>query len=167
MRTRKLILCALLCAVALGIFVLEAQIPLPVPGMKLGLSNVVTLFALPALGSLPALALTVVRILLGNLVTGQVSALLYAFGGALLSLPCMAITVRLCKPKQLWLAGVLGGLAHNLGQMAVAVVVTETPALLVYLPLLLLFGLFSGAFTGICAQLLVTRYQKFKEDFHR
>lgn len=159
MRVRRLALCALLTALALGIFVLEAQIPLPVPvpGLKLGLSNVVTLFALFALGRKEAAAILLIRVLLGNLITGQVSALLYSLAGSLLSFFSMALLVSLLKQSQVWVAGVIGGLAHNLGQMAAAMAVTQTPSLLLYLPVLLLCGILTGAFTGLCAQLLLRR----------
>lgn len=88
MRVKRLTRCALLTAIALTIFVLEAQIPIPfpVPGMKLGLSNIITLFALFSFGWKDALAIVVIRILLGNLASGQVMALLYSLGGGLLEL---------------------------------------------------------------------------------
>lgn len=164
MRVRKMAQTALLSAIALTIFVLEAQIPLPVqvPGLRLGLSNVVTLFALAALSWQPALAIVLIRITLGNLFMGNLMAVLYSLAGGLLSFVCMAAVQRLLPPKQLWVAGVLGGLAHNLGQMAVAVAVAQTPALLYYLPVLLLCGIATGAFTGLTAQLLCKRLQNKK-----
>lgn len=164
MHIRKLALCALLTAIALTIFVVEAQFPLPVPvpGLKLGLSNIVTLFALAVFGWKEALAIVLVRVVLGNLITGQMMSLLYSLAGSLLSFACMALFLRILKQNQLWVAGVLGGMTHNLGQMAVAVAVTQTPALLYYLPVLLLCGIVAGALTGLCAQLL---YQKLRRLF--
>ena len=155
--SRKLTRIALLSAVALTIFVLEAQIPLPIalPGFKLGLSNIVTLLALSLLGWKEALCVLGIRIVLGNLVTGQLAALFYSLGGGLLSFVCMAIAAKLLPKTQLWVAGVLGGLAHNIGQMAVAVLLTSTPALLYYLPMLLLCALGSGCFTGLTASLVL------------
>lgn len=159
MRVKRLTRCALLTAIALAIFVLEAQIPIPfpVPGMKLGLSNIITLFALFSFGWKDALAIVVIRILLGNLASGQVMALLYSLGGGLLSFAGMALLRRILTAKQVWAAGAAGGLLHNLGQMAVALAVTQTPGLLVWLPVLLLCGLGTGLFTGLCAQLLLRR----------
>ncbi len=156
---KRLTLCALYTTIALTIFVLEAQIPafLPVPGFKLGLSNIVTLLALATLGWKEAAAILLLRIVLGNLATGQVMAIFYALGGGLLSFLCMSLSLHLLTPQQLWVAGVLGGLAHNLGQMLIAVAITQTPALFVYLPVLLLCGIVTGALTGICAQLLKNR----------
>ena len=130
MRVRALAQSALLAAVALTIFVLEAQIPLPlpVPGLKLGLCNIVTLFALCRLGRGWSLAIVLTRIVLGNLAMGQVMAMLYALAGGLLSFLVMALIFRRLGQSLLWVTGAFGGMAHNLGQMAVAVLVTSTPA---------------------------------------
>ena len=162
MRVRRLAQSALLAAVALTIFVLEAQIPLPlpVPGLKLGLCNIVTLLALCRLGRGWSLAIVLTRIVLGNLAMGQVMAMLYALAGGLLSFCVMALLFRRLGQSLLWVTGAFGGIAHNLGQMAVAVLVTSTPALLVYLPVLLLCGILTGAFTGLCARLLCERLPK-------
>lgn len=159
MRVRALAQSALLAAVALTIFVLEAQIPLPlpVPGLKLGLCNIVTLFALCRLGRGWSLAIVLTRIVLGNLAMGQVMAMLYALAGGLLSFCVMALIFRRLGQSLLWVTGAFGGIAHNLGQMTVAVLVTSTPALLAYLPVLLLCGILTGAFTGLCARLLCER----------
>ena len=159
MRVRRLAQSALLAAVALTIFVLEAQIPLPlpVPGLKLGLCNIVTLFALCRLGRGWSLAIVLTRIVLGNFAVGQVMAMLYALAGGLLSFCVMAMLFRRLGQSLLWVTGAFGGIAHNLGQMTVAVLVTSTPALLAYLPVLLLCGILTGAFTGLCARLLCER----------
>lgn len=156
MPVRRLTVCSLLTAVALTIFVLEAQIPLPlpVPGLKLGLSNVVTVFALAVLGWKEALAIVLLRIVLGNLLIGQSLAMLYSLAGGLLSFLCMALILRVLKKHQLWICGVFGGIAHNIGQMAVAAAVTATPALWMYLAVLIPCGILTGAFIGLCAQLL-------------
>lgn len=155
-RVRRLALCALLTAVALTIFVVEAQFPLPVPvpGLKLGLSNIVTLFALAVFGWKEALAILLVRVFLGNLITGQMMSLFYSLAGGLFSFLCIIFIRRILKEDQLWAAGVIGGVAHNVGQMAVAVFVTQTPALLAYLPVLILCGIGTGVLTGLSAQFL-------------
>ena len=100
LRTKRIALCALLTAIALTIFVLEAQIPplVPLPGVKLGLSNIVTLFALCALGPKESGAILLVRIVLGNLVTGQVSAILYSLAGGVVSLLAMLFALRCPTP---------------------------------------------------------------------
>ncbi len=162
MRTRRLALSALLAAVALTIFVLESQIPIPipVPGLRLGLSNIITIFALFALGWKEALAILLVRIVLGNLFSGQVTAMLYSLGGGLCCFAAIALLRPHLQAKQVWIAGVVGGIFHNFGQMAVAVAVSGTKELLLYLPVLLLCGMATGALTGLCAQLLLRRRLK-------
>ena len=104
LRTKRLTLCALYSAIGLTIFVLEAQIPpfLPVPGFRLGLSNVVTLLALVTLGWKEAAAISLVRIVLGNLVTGQGMAMLYSLGGGLLGFLAMALSLKVLKDSQIW-----------------------------------------------------------------
>ena len=158
-QTKRLALYGMLAALALVLSYIEAMVPafFAVPGMKLGLSNIITLFALFSFGWKDALAIVVIRILLGNLASGQVMARLYSLGGGLLSFAGMALLRRILTAKQVWVAGVAGGLLHNLGQMAVALAVTRTPGLLIWLPVLLLCGLVTGLFTGLCAQLLLRR----------
>ena len=159
MQTHRLVRGALLTAVALTIFMVEAQIPapVPIPGIKLGLANIVTLYALFVLGPWDALGILLARILLGSLFAGNMMVLLYSLAGGLL---CWAINCGLKKImtlRQIWLCSIFGAIAHNLGQMAVAVAITRTPGLLVYLPALILSGVIAGAFTGWAAQFLVQR----------
>ena len=159
MQTHRLVRGALLTAVALTIFMVEAQIPapVPIPGIKLGLANIVTLYALFVLGPWDALGILLARILLGSLFAGNMMVLLYSLAGGLL---CWAISCGLKKImtlRQIWLCSIFGAIAHNLGQMAVAVALTRTPGLLVYLPALILSGVIAGAFTGWAAQFLVHR----------
>lgn len=162
MRVKKLVTLALLAAVALVMFVIELQIPapIPVPGVKLGLSNIITLVVLFLFGWKEALAVLLVRIVLGGVVTGQVGALPYALAGGLLSLGAMCALRRLVTVRQLWALSVVGGLMHNLGQLAAAIALTQTPALVSYLPVLLLSGMIAGLFTGLCAQPVVQHFQK-------
>ena len=152
-RTKKLVLTAILAAVALGVYVLEAQIPapIPVPGVKLGLANVVTLTAMALLGRRQALAVLVVRLLLGSMFSGGLSALLYSLAGGLLAYAVMAALLRALP---LWVVSVLAAIAHNLAQLSLAVLVTGTPSLFWYGPALLLAAILTGAFTGLAAQYL-------------
>lgn len=162
MKTQKLVRLALLSAVALTIFVLEAQIPAPVPvsGVKLGLANIVTVVTLLLMGPWEALAVLLIRVVLGSLATGQVSAMLYSLAGGLLSWLVMLPIRKHVTDRQIWVISIFAAFAHNVGQMLVAVAVTGTPAILVYLPVLLLSGILTGAFTGLCAQFLVARLRR-------
>lgn len=150
---------ALLTALALAIHLLEAQIPnpLPIPGAKLGLANVVTLYALFAVGPGDTLWVLLARILLGSLFSGRATTLFYSLAGGLLCYAVVCLLRGLLTGRQVWVAGVLGGICHNIGQLAMAIALTRTPALVVYLPWLLLCGMAAGLFTGLCARLLLEK----------
>lgn len=162
MKTRRLTFCALLTAIALTIFMVEAQIPapIPVPGMKLGLANVVTVFAMFSLGPRDTLLILLSRIVLGSLFAGG-STLPYSLAGGLACYLLMLPLRQILTQKQLWVCGALGALAHNLGQIAVAIAIARTPQLIIYLPMLLAVGIPAGGFTGLLTQLLLGRIGKY------
>ena len=150
---------ALLSAIALTIFLVEAQIPpvVPIPGVKLGLANIVTVYAVYALGGKEGAAILFARIFLGAVFSGNFGTIFYsAAGGALAILVTLGLKLVL-RENQLWVAGCMGAIAHSIGQMIVAVWITGTPSLLIYLPVLILCSVIAGLFTGLCAQLLVKR----------
>ncbi len=158
MKTQKLTRMALLTAVALTIFVLEAQIPplVPLPGVKLGLSNIITVYAVFALGPGSAAAILFCRIFLGALFAGLGTIFYSAAGGAC----AIAVTIglrKILKKNQLWVAGCLGAAAHSVGQVLMAMLLTATPGLILYLPPLMAISIVTGLFTGLCGQLLVNR----------
>ena len=159
MKTKRLTLMALLCAIALTIFMVEAQLPalVPLPGVKLSLSNIVTVFAVFALGPGEAAAILFVRIFLGAVFSGQMSTILYSGAGGLCAILVTIALRRVLTRKQLWVAGSLGAIAHSCGQMAVAVWITGTVGIAVYLPVMILCSIVTGLFTGLCAQFLVDR----------
>lgn len=162
MNTKKLARMALLTAVALIIFMVEAQIPPPVPiqGVKLGLANIVTVYAMFALSPGQALAILVCRVFGGSVFSGQPMTILYSLGGGLLCWCVMLLLRRVLTRRQIWVAGVLGAVAHNAGQVLVAIALTRTPGLIVYLPVLTLSGILTGAFTGTAAQALLERLER-------
>jgi heptaprenyl diphosphate synthase len=153
---------ALLTAVALIIFVVEAQIPVPVPvpGVKLGLSNVVTLFAIFTIGRKKAVIVLLLRIVLGSLITGQVAAMLFSLAGGLVCYLFMCVVYQFVSERQLWVVSVFGAIGHNLGQIVVAAFVVGTASVIYYLPVLIASGILTGLFTGLCAQFLYTRLKK-------
>ena len=155
-KTKKLVFLALLTAISLGIWVIEAQIPapVPVPGVKLGLASVITLAAMSLLGRKEALAVLVMRVVLACLFAGSFSAILFSLTGGLLSWAIMALTVGLFAESRLWVVSVFGAIAHNAGQLLAAIAVTRTPSLFVYGPALLFAAIVTGAFTGVAAMYL-------------
>jgi len=199
---KKLTLMAILTTAALIIFIIESQIPLPIPipGVKLGLANAVTLFALfygnrkrgdgPGVSSAAtadtpttanestadisaapdaptALNLTIVnvftillcRILLGAIFTGRPIAFAYSLAGGLPGFAAQALMKRFVTTKQIWVCGAVGAVFHNIGQILAAMLITGTPAIAVYLPVLVIAGVFTGVITGFIAQLTLTRIQ--------
>lgn len=159
MKTKKLTVMALLTAIALTIFMVEAQIPplVPLPGVKLGLSNIVTVFAVFALGSKEAAAILFCRIFLGSIFAGNFSSIFYSAAGGTAAILVTILLRKILTRKQLWVAGVCGAIAHSVGQVAMAMLITSTPGLIVYLPMLMAVSMVTGLFTGLCAQFLVNR----------
>lgn len=157
MNIRKITLLGLLTAIALTIFMLEAQIPpvVPIPGAKLGLANIVTVFAVYALGAREGAAVLFCRVFLGAVFAGNFSTIFYSAAGGACAIAVTIGLKKLLKPTQLWVAGCLGAAAHAVGQMAAAVVIAATPGLLIYLPILIVLSMAAGLFTGLCAQFLV------------
>lgn len=160
--TKRLTTMALLTAVALILFLVEAQLPapIPVPGVKLGLANIITVYAVFRLGSKEALAILVARVLLGSIFAGQMMVLFYSMAGGLLCWAAMSAIRRVVTPNQIWVCSVVGAIAHNLGQIGVAIAITQTPLLITYLPVLLISGVVCGLFTGLCAQFVIQRLDK-------
>lgn len=163
---RRLTRMALLTGIALTIFLVEAQIPapVPVPGVKLGLSNIITVYAVFSMGPGSACAILAARLLLGAACTGRISALLYSAAGGLCAIAATILLRPLLTRRQLWVAGAAGALAHSLGQMAAAIVLTGTRALILYLPVMLLCSLFTGLFTGLAAQFLCSRMDRLPKE---
>ena len=160
MKAKALALCAVLVALALGLSYLERFLPLqmavPLPGVKLGLANIVTLMALYFLGTRPAVTILGVRCFLGSLFGGGLSALAFSLTGGLLAFGVMALLLR-CSFLSLFGVSIAGAAAHNTGQILAAMAVLGSRAPLVYLPPLLLCSLVTGAVTGGASMLLVHR----------
>ena len=150
--TKQLTLCAVLTAMALALSYLENFFPLslaiPIPGVKLGLANIVTVFALYVLGPGQAMLILLARCLLGAVFAGNMSALIFSLLGGV---SAMAVMILLSRGKRLSVYGVSigGAAAHNCGQVAAAVLTLGNTAPLYYLPILLGVSLFTGALTGL------------------
>lgn len=153
---------ALLTTIALIIFVIELALPsiTPIPGIKLGLSNIVTLVTMFMLGPLDAFLVMFVRVLLGCLLTGQVMALAYSFAGGILSFLVIFLFKKVTNEKQIFICSVFGAVAHNMGQIMVAIILTHTTAIMYYFPVLCVSGIISGLFTGLAAQYTITHLKK-------
>ena len=156
---KRLTRLALLTAIALTIFMAEAQLPplVPIQGVKLGLANIVTVYAVFALGAGDALLILAGRVFLGAVFSGQMMTLLYSAGGGVLAWLVMVLLSRLLTQRQRWLCSPGAAVFHNLGQLLVAAGVMKTWVVMAYLPYLVLSGILTGLFTGLCAQFLLNR----------
>ncbi|HKM34832.1 MAG TPA: Gx transporter family protein [Lachnospiraceae bacterium] len=153
MSIKKMTTLAMFTVIALTIFVIESAIPLPVPipGIKLGLANIITLIVLLNYGPVEALLVLMCRIFLGTMFTGQAMSLLYSLCGGILCLIAMILVNRLLNGHFVFLTSMFGALIHNIGQLAVAYFITATAGVFAYLPFLILSGVLTGLFTGLCA----------------
>ena len=163
-RIRKLTTCALFSAIALTIWVVESLMPplTPVPGIKPGLANIVTVFTVYYLGAPYAAGVLAVRLVLGALLTGQVSALLYGGPAGIAALLLAALLKKVLKEDYIWVNSALSAVLHNTVQILIAWAVTKTAAILLYLPLLVIAGIVAGSFTGLCARFSLKALRKMK-----
>lgn len=159
MNAKRITQLALLTAIALIIFVVEMRIPnlVSIPGVKLGLANIVTVYAMYHFTAKETLMILFSRILLGSVFGGNISAVIYSLSGAFLCFVGMIFLRNIIDKKYIWLCSIIGAVLHNIGQIAVAVVMMKTTAVISYLPFLLVSGCIAGAFTGVCTQILISR----------
>lgn len=159
-KTPRLALLGMLVALAMVLSWLEAQIPVfvAVPGMKLGLTNLVVLTALYGMGAKEAVFLNFVRILLVGLTFGNMVSFLYSLAGGILS-GIIMIGLKRTGRFSVITVSVAGGVFHNVGQILVAMAILETASLVYYLPFLWLGGMVSGLLVGILGAQLVKRLQ--------
>ena len=148
----------MLIALALAFSYLEAQIPsfFPVPGMKLGLTNIIVLLSLYRMGWKSAMAVNVLRIVLVSFLFGGISAMIYSLAGGMLSTIVM-ILLKKTDRFRIVTVSIAGGISHNVGQIIVAVFALNTVGIAWYLTVLWFSGLASGALTGIIGAELVKR----------
>ena len=153
MTLRKLTTLSLYTTLSLAVFAIESAIPplVPLPGIKLGLSNIVTLILLMHYSAKDALGVLIVRILLSSFLFGQALSLLYSLAGGILSFIIMCISNHVLCKKMPFLTGALGGLFHNLGQLLMALIITASAGVFAYSPYLAVSGILTGLFTGLCA----------------
>lgn len=156
MTTRKLTTLSLLTALSLILFIIESAIPplIPVPGIKLGLANIVTLFILSQGSFRDAAMVLFVRIVLSSIFTGQAVYFLYSIAGGVCCLIAMAIINWFLQKRFLYLTSIVGAIFHNVGQIAAACLIVQSLSMTAYLPVLLLSGIVTGLFTGLCTHFL-------------
>ena len=165
MKTKDIALCGLLITVALVLSIIEKMFPLqavvPIPGIKLGLANVVTVFALARLDTKRAVAIVLCRVTLASIFMGSVTGFAFALTGGMLALFVMRLLLPLVG-RSLSLLGVsmAGAAAHNIGQICAAIGVLGTADVVGYLPLLLVSAVPMGLVTGLTAQETLSHLDK-------
>lgn len=158
---REIALYGLLIALAMVMSFVESMIPIaiPIPGVKLGLANLVTVTGLYLVGIRGTVFVTLLRIVLTGLSFGNPYSMIYSLSGSLVSLCVMA-----AAKKYRWfsLSGIsmLGGIFHNIGQLTFAAWIVHTPGLYYYLPALLISGCVAGMLIGLLGGILTERLRK-------
>lgn len=163
-KTKKLCFMAVLTAIALTIFMIENQLPspVPIPGIKLGLANIITLTAMVILGRKEAGAILAARIIMGAIFAGSPSTFIYSAAGGILAYIVMCVTIGLFKENQLWIVSALAAIAHNAGQLGACALIVKTPGIFAYAPILAASGVITGVFTGFAAIYLIRAVKKLK-----
>jgi len=170
--TKKLAIIAMLVAQASVLHFLESMLPnpVPIPGVKFGLANIITLFALVIFDFKTAMQITVLRTILGSLLSGTLFGVGFfmSFSGALTSTCLMALLLYSFSGFSLLGVSVAGAAAHNLGQLAMAALILHFPGIIYYLPVMLLFSVPTGIITGLLVKELVAHTKamnRFSDNF--
>lgn len=157
-KTKKIAVCGLLCAIALIFSYIEFLVPISIgiPGIKLGLANIVVVLCLYSIGPRFAAFINLARILLAALLFGNMFSVLYALTGAVVSFIGMLL---LQKTKAFSIVGVsmAGGVFHNAGQIITAAIIMQTKDILLYFPVLLIAGMITGIINGFISHLVLSR----------
>lgn len=156
MKTHRITQLSLYTACSLILYIIEAALPplVPIPGVKPGLANIITLLVLLRFSAKDALLVLLLRITLGSIFAGQAASFVYSLSGGLLCLLGMALLNRFLHRQLIVLTSMAGALLHNTGQLFCAAVLTGTAGVFLYLPWLTISGLVTGLFTGLCAHFL-------------
>lgn len=163
MSVKKITLLSLYTALALIIFTVESALPAltPLPFIKLGLANVVTLIVLVLYSWKDALIVLFLRIFLASVFAGQMVYMIYSLCGGFFCFFADCFINRIVKGKYIYITSIFGAVFHNLGQIMAAVFIVGT-GILPYLPYMMISGIITGLFTGILANLLVCRLKNIR-----
>lgn len=159
--TKKIALCGVLTALAMIFSYIESVIPVPilVPGIKLGVANIAVITILYVLGVKEAIVINLLRIVLTSLLFGNVNSFLFSISGAALSLTIMIIMKKLDFFSYIGVS-VCGGVMHNIGQIIAAVFIMGSEAIVFYLPVLIVSGVFTGVVIGVVSGIVAKHVRK-------
>jgi heptaprenyl diphosphate synthase len=158
MTSKKIATYGLLVALAFILSYIESLFPvfIAIPGIKLGLANLVVITAIYKMGVKEAFVLSIIRIVLVGFTFGNPSTMMFSLVGGLLSWLLMVIFQKTNLFSTIGVS-IIGGIAHNIGQILVAILVVENIDIIYYLPVLLIFGVIMGALIGILATIIIKR----------
>lgn len=162
MKTKRMTLLAMYTTIALTIFIVESLLPTltPIPGIKLGLANIITLWLLIYASPKDAFLVLMMRIFLASIMAGQMMSFAYSLCGGIFCFLAMTLLYRLLGKKYIVFVSIIGALFHNLGQILIAAAVLQSLSILAYLPLLTISGIIAGTFTGLCARFASGKLRK-------
>lgn len=161
--TKKMLLISIFTSQALVLSIIERFIPIliPIPGFKLGLANIVSLFTIIILGFKESLIVTFLRVILSSIFIGSISSFLYSIVGGILSIVAMNfVYVKFNKFFSIISISVIGASFHNLGQILISSIVIEDTRVFYYLPFLILIGIFTGIFVGFAVKYSIESLKK-------
>ncbi len=159
MNIHRLTQLAIFTSAALILFLIELRLPplVPIPGVKLGLANIVTIYAVYRFRPSEAILIVVARVLLGSFFAGQMTVIFYSGMGAALCLMASLLLKDYIPEKYLALTSMAGAVFHNTGQILAAMLLLGTEAVILWYPYLLLSGLVTGLFTGLVVSFFIRR----------
>ncbi|MBQ5329219.1 MAG: Gx transporter family protein [Oscillospiraceae bacterium] len=163
MKTKKVAMLGLTIALAMIMSYIEALVPLSfaVPGIKMGLANIVIIFVLYKIGTKEAILVSIIRVILVSLLFSNVMAMAYSIAGAVLSLGIMWILKKTDKFSVIGVS-IAGGIMHNVGQIIMAVILLGTEQIALYLPVLIITGTATGVVIGIVSGLVINRFKNIR-----
>lgn len=158
-------LMAMMIALAMIFSYVETMIPINfgIPGVKLGLANLVIVAAIYLFGGKQAFLISIVRIFLSGFMFGNLASIMYSLAGGLLSLAAMLLLKKTDKLSILAVS-VMGGICHNIGQLIVAMLVVENLKLIFYVPVLLISGFLTGLLIGIVCRVILSAVKRAYES---
>ena len=159
---KKIAYLSMFLALALVCSYVETLIPFPIgiPGVKLGLTNIIVILVLYCIGEKEAILISILRIILSGFMFGNAFAIIYSLAGGILSFIFMMLMKR-TKKFSVITVSVAGGISHNIGQMLLASVLIESYYIVSYLPVLLISGTITGFLIGVLGQEIIIRIKDF------
>ncbi|MBQ7873578.1 MAG: Gx transporter family protein [Oscillospiraceae bacterium] len=163
MKTKKVAMLGLSIALAMIMSYIEVLVPLSfaVPGIKMGLANIVIIFVLYKIGTKEAILVSLIRVILVSMLFSNVMSMWYSLAGAVLSLLVMWILKKTDKFSIIGVS-VAGGIMHNVGQIIMAIILLGTEQIALYLPVLIVTGTITGIVIGIVAGLVINRFKNIR-----